>query len=57
MQTPTFFWRYCFFIVLLVLGLIGLSVSAVFYPDHLMTGFLAAIGIGWPVAAFISSEI
>jgi hypothetical protein len=37
--------------------LIGLSVSAVFYPDHLMTGFLAAIGIGWPVAAFISSEI
>jgi hypothetical protein len=50
-------WRNLFFIVMAILGVIGLIISAVFYGDEfLWRGFAAGMGIGWPIAAAIASE-
>ncbi len=50
-------WRYSFFIGCLALGLIGLLVSLVFWGENLHIGFLSGIGIGWPLAAAVASEL
>jgi uncharacterized membrane protein len=50
-------WRYSFFIGCLALGLIGLLVTLIFWGENLHIGFLSGIGIGWPLAAAVASEL